>query len=180
MIQSTWRKSSAPSRNPIGVFTHMARSNVQVADAPDYASDATAGESDGESTTSNGSAPAEAQAPKTSASVMVSLPIALKELIDAEAKSADETVAEYVRKLLAKTVSYTLPLPTPRGRKSKYAGLTPELAKAAKAQDQKEYQRKIKAMFAAVRAGEVDIESILAKYAADETAKAATAVAATA
>lgn len=114
--------------------------------------------------------------PKTTGTVMVQMPIALKDLIEAKAKAAELNTAAFIRAELAKMVDYTLPLPTPRGRKSKYAGMSADAAKAAKKADNETRQTQIKALFKAAAAGDLDLDAILAKYAADNAAKPAAAV----
>lgn len=112
-------------------------------------------------------APAQASEPKTTGTVMVQMPVQLKELIEAKAKAAELNTAAFIRAELAKMVDYTLPLPTPRGRKSRYAGMSSEEAKKAKKADNDVRQTQIKALFKAAAAGELDLNAILAKYAAD-------------
>lgn len=120
----------------------------------------------------NGATPAAVTEPKTTGSVMVQMPTELKELVEKKAEEDDVTVAAFVRKLLADAFNYILPAAAPRGRKSKYAGMTPEQAKAAKQSDKDTRQKAIRALYAAAKAGELNIEELIAKYAADVGGKA--------
>lgn len=146
----------------------MARTNpnAAVADAP--ASDPTA----------NGAAPTEGAAsetvskPKATGSVMVQMPTELKDLVEKKAEAEDVTVAAFVRKMIADAFNFVLPAAAPRGRKSKYAGMTPEQAKAAKQKDKETRQQAIKALYAAAKNGEIDIDALIAKYAAEVGGKA--------
>lgn len=142
----------------------MARVNAAAADANADAVAATPDAPASEGT------PAPASEPKTTGTVMVQMPIKLKELIEAKAEAAEMNTAAFIRTELAKMVDYVLPLPTPRGRKSKYAGMSPDEAKAAKKADNETRQAQIKALFKAAAAGELDLNAILAKYAADTAA----------
>lgn len=147
----------------------MARTNpnAAVADAP--ASDPTA----------NGAAPEGANTdtdtvskPKATGSVMVQMPTELKDLVEKKAEAEDVTVAALVRKMIADAFNFVLPVAAPRGRKSKYAGMTPEQAKAAKQKDKETRQQAIKALYAAAKNGEIDIDALIAKYAAEVGGKA--------
>lgn len=144
----------------------MARTNpnapVDPTDAPVTVGDA---DVDGDATAT--ATVATVTVPKTVGTVMVQMPVKLKELIESKAKEANLNTAAYIRAELAKMVEYTLPLPEPRGRKSKYAGMSPNEAKAAKAKDSEARSKNIKALLIAARNGDIDLAAILAKYAAD-------------
>lgn len=119
----------------------------------------------------NGQTPAQvAEEVKATASIMVGVPTALKELIDNAAKAADVSVAGWVRKHLADAFDFILPATVARGRVSKYAHITDPTARAAaRANDAKAQQAQVRAVLNAIKAGKlnsVDINALVEEFGA--------------
>jgi hypothetical protein len=95
--------------------------------------------------------------------VPITLPAALKELLNTKATEEKTTVAQIARNLLAGYVNYTLPVLPARAPKRKFAN------KEEAANFRKERNAKAKALLAALDSGEID-ESTLAKFLAAQAA----------
>jgi hypothetical protein len=116
---------------------------------------------------------------RQTASVMLHLPIAFKEVLEQHAKEANESLAAFLRQSLATQYNYTLPAMNTRAPRGEFAGMTPEQKKKAISDKQKEQRDTLKAVLAAAKAGKVDLSQILAQFgpSAQGTQAAATATA---
>jgi hypothetical protein len=112
---------------------------------------------------------------RQTASVMLHLPIAFKEMLEQKAKENNESLAAYLRQTIASSHNYTLPAMTTRAPRGEFAGMTPDQKKAAIAAKQKEQRDTLKAVLAAAKAGKVDLSQILAQFGPSGTGAANTA-----
>lgn len=101
---------------------------------------------------------------RQTASVMLHLPIAFKEMLESKAKEQNESLAQYLRQSIASSHNYTLPAMNTRAPRGEFAGMTPDQKKAAIAAKQKEQRDTLKAVLAAAKAGKVDLSQILAQF----------------
>jgi hypothetical protein len=112
---------------------------------------------------------------RQTASVMLHLPIAFKEMLEAKAKENNESLAQYLRQTIATANNYELPAMTTRAPRGEFAGMSPEDKKKAIAAKQKEQRDTLKAVLAAAKAGKVDLSQILAQFGPQGTGTPATA-----
>jgi hypothetical protein len=114
--------------------------------------------------TQTGEQATEQKQERQTASVMLHLPIAFKEMLESKAKESNESLAHYLRQSIATTHNYTLPAMTTRAPRGEFAGMTAEEKKAAISAKQKEGRDTLKAVLAAAKAGKVDLSLILAQF----------------
>lgn len=110
-------------------------------------------------------APAKPPKPRQTVPLMLMIPPAFKEHIEAAAKAANTTAGGFARSELAKVLNFTLPALVTRQR-GKYAHITdPDQRKAAIAADQSKQRDDVKLLLEGVRTGKIDIASLRAQLA---------------
>lgn len=121
---------------------------------------------EGEATAAEAAAaPAKPAKPRQTVPLMLMLPPAFKEHIEAKAKEQNTTAGAFARAELAKVLAYTLPALVTRQR-GKYAHITdPDQRKAAIAADQSKQRDDVKLLLEGVRTGKIDIASLRAQLA---------------
>lgn len=98
--------------------------------------------------------------PRQTVPLMLMIPPAFKEHIEAKAKESNTTAGGFARAELAKALNYTLPVLVTRQR-GKYAHITdPDQRKAAIAADQSKQRDDVKVLLEAVRTGKIDIAQL--------------------
>lgn len=116
------------------------------------------------------SATAKVKPKRTLVLVSISVPQAMKDILDKLAEESKTTTANLARTKLAEVLDFTLP-PMKRERGKKYA--TEAERKEATAAKQRDRNAKASALLAALEAGELeaDLSEILAKFAPKPRAK---------